>query len=105
MKELEKMNRIISREIETGADETLLVLDATTGQNAISQAKKFGEVVPITGVALTKLDGTAKGGVIFSVREELHVPVTWIGVGESEDDLQPFNATEFVEALFESTDG
>ena len=105
MEELRKISRVIKKIIPDAPHQTLLVLDATTGQNAISQAKKFGEVVPITGVALTKLDGTAKGGVIFSVREELHVPVTWIGVGESEDDLQPFNATEFVEALFESTDG
>ena len=84
--------------------ETLLVLDATTGQNAISQAKNFGEIVPLTGVVLTKLDGTAKGGVVLSVHEELHVPIKWIGLGEREDDLDRFNPEEFAKALFETDD-
>lgn len=99
MKELEKMNRIISREIETGADETLLVLDATTGQNAMIQAKQFGETINITGLILTKLDGTAKGGVILSIRHELNIPVKFIGLGEKMDDLQPFDPTQFIFGL------
>ena len=99
MKELEKMNRIISREIETGADETLLVLDATTGQNALVQAKQFGETINITGLILTKLDGTAKGGVILSIRHELNIPVKFIGLGEQMDDLQPFEPEQFIYGL------
>lgn len=99
MKELKKMNRIISREIETGADETLLVLDATTGQNALIQAKQFGDTIDITGLILTKLDGTAKGGVILSIRHELNIPVKFIGLGEKMDDLQPFDATQFIFGL------
>lgn len=99
MKELEKMNRIISREIETGADETLLVLDATTGQNALVQAKQFGETIDITGLILTKLDGTAKGGVILSIRHELNIPVKFIGLGEQMDDLQPFEPEQFIYGL------
>ena len=84
--------------------QTILVLDATTGQNAVSQAQNFGEIVPLTGVVLTKLDGTAKGGVVLSIHEELHVPIRWIGLGEREDDLQRFNALEFAKALFETED-
>ena len=99
MKELEKMNRIISREIETGADETLLVLDATTGQNALVQAKQFGETINITGLILTKLDGTAKGGVILSIRHELNIPVKFIGLGEQMDDLQTFEPEQFIYGL------
>jgi fused signal recognition particle receptor len=101
MEELRKMARVAGRAVEGAPHETLLVLDATTGQNAVSQAKLFGEVVPITGVVLTKLDGTAKGGVIISVKRELGVPVRWVGVGEGIDDLRPFDAGEFAEALFD----
>ena len=101
MEELRKMARVAGKAIEGAPHETLLVLDATTGQNAVSQAKLFGEVVPITGVVLTKLDGTAKGGVIISVKRELGVPVRWIGVGEGADDLRPFDAAEFADALFD----
>lgn len=101
MEELRKMARVAGRNIEGAPHETLLVLDATTGQNAVSQAKLFGEVVPLTGVVLTKLDGTAKGGIILSVKRELGVPVRWVGVGEGVDDLRPFNAAEFADALFD----
>lgn len=82
----------------------MLVLDATTGQNAISQAKTFGEAVGVTGIVLTKLDGTAKGGIVIAISSELNIPVKFIGVGEQADDLQPFNSTEFVEALFSNND-
>ncbi|MGY3725542.1 signal recognition particle-docking protein FtsY [Granulicatella balaenopterae] len=99
MKELEKMNRIIKREIETGADETLLVLDATTGQNALVQAKQFSETIDITGLILTKLDGTAKGGVILSIRHELDIPVKYIGLGEQMDDLQVFVPEQYIYGL------
>jgi fused signal recognition particle receptor len=101
MDELKKMARIAGRNIEGAPQETLLVLDATTGQNAVSQAKLFGEVVPLTGVVLTKLDGTAKGGVILSVKRELGVPVRWVGVGEGVEDLQLFDAAKFADALFD----
>lgn len=100
MEELRKIYRIIGREVEGAPHETLLVLDATTGQNALNQARVFGEVSDVTGVALTKLDGTAKGGVIVAVKSELGVPVKWIGVGEGMDDLRPFDAEEFAQALF-----
>ena len=100
MKELEKINRIIERETGgAGADETLLVLDATTGQNALIQAKQFDETVNITGLILTKLDGTAKGGVILSIRHELDIPVKFIGLGEGVDDLQPFNPESYIYGL------
>ena len=99
MKELEKMNRIIKREIETGADETLLVLDATTGQNALIQAKQFSETIDVTGLILTKLDGTAKGGVILSIRHELDIPVKYIGLGEQMDDLQAFVPEQYIYGL------
>ncbi len=100
MEELRKIYRIIGREVEGAPHETLLVLDTTTGQNALNQARVFGEVSDVTGVALTKLDGTAKGGVIVAVKSELGVPVKWIGVGEGMDDLRPFDAEEFAQALF-----
>jgi fused signal recognition particle receptor len=100
MEELKKVKRIISRECPGAPHEILLVLDATTGQNAISQAKLFNEAIGVTGIALTKLDGTAKGGIIIGITEELKIPVRYIGVGEGIDDLKEFNATEFVEALF-----
>ena len=99
MDELAKINRIISRELPDAARETLLVLDSTTGQNAVMQAKKFKEAAEITGLILTKLDGTAKGGAVFSIKEEIDLPVKFIGVGEQIDDMQPFDAKMFVEAL------
>lgn len=100
MEELKKVSRVIDRELPGASRETLLVLDATTGQNAISQAKTFSETSDITGIVLTKLDGTAKGGIVIAVKSELDIPVKLIGVGERVDDLQPFNPEEFVEALF-----
>lgn len=103
MDELAKMNRIIEREAPDSSKEVLLVLDATTGQNAVNQARLFKEVAPISGIVLTKLDGTAKGGIVISIKNELGIPVKLIGVGEKIDDLQPFNSRDFVRALFEST--
>ena len=99
MDELAKINRIISRELPDASRETLLVLDATTGQNAVLQAQKFKQAADITGLILTKLDGTAKGGAIFSIKEEVDIPVKYIGVGEQIDDMQPFNAQMFADAL------
>ncbi|HOK42096.1 MAG TPA: signal recognition particle-docking protein FtsY [Thermoclostridium caenicola] len=99
MEELKKLFRIINRELPGAAVETLLVLDATTGQNAVSQAKTFSEVSQLTGLILTKLDGTAKGGIILSIKNELNVPVKFVGVGEQMDDLQPFIPQDFAEAL------
>ena len=99
MQELEKINRVIGREIPGAPHETLLVLDATTGQNAISQAELFTKAAPITGVVLTKLDGTAKGGVVIGIKSQLSMPVKWIGVGEGVEDLRPFNAEDFAKAL------
>jgi len=99
MDELAKINRIISRELPNASRETLLVLDATTGQNAVMQAKKFRETAEITGLILTKLDGTAKGGAIFSIKDEIDIPVKYIGVGEHIDDMQPFDAKMFIDAL------
>ncbi len=101
MDELAKMGRIISRELPSSSVETLLVLDATTGQNAVNQAREFSKAADITGIVLTKLDGTAKGGVVIAIRNELGLPVKFIGVGEGIDDLQPFNADQFVDGLFE----
>ena len=100
MEELRKINRVIQREIAEAPHETLLVLDATTGQNAISQADLFQKAAAITGIVLTKLDGTAKGGVIIGLKSELSMPVKWIGVGEGVDDLRPFIAKDFARALF-----
>lgn len=100
MEELKKINRVIQREIPEALHETLLVLDATTGQNAISQANIFTKAAPITGVVLTKLDGTAKGGVVIGIKAELSMPVKWIGVGEGVEDLRPFVAEDFAKALF-----
>lgn len=99
MNELEKINRIIDRELDGVKKETLLVLDATTGQNAVIQAKQFMEVCPIDGIILTKLDGTAKGGVVISIKQSLNIPVRYIGVGEGIDDLQEFDAEGFAEAI------
>ena len=100
MDELAKINRVISRELPDAARETLLVLDATTGQNAVIQAKEFSNTADITGLILTKLDGTAKGGIVISIKDELGIPVKFIGVGEKKDDMQPFVAADFIEALF-----
>lgn len=101
IEELKKIRRVITRELPDAPHETLLVLDATTGQNGLQQARVFKEATDITGIVLTKLDGTAKGGVIISIQEELGVPVQFIGVGEDVEDLQPFEAESFVQALFE----
>ena len=102
MDELAKINRVLNRELPDASRETLLVLDATTGQNAVQQAKEFSNAASVTGLVLTKLDGTAKGGIIFSVKRELNIPVKFIGVGEKIDDLRPFDAQTFTEALFAS---
>lgn len=101
MAELEKINRVISRELPESSRETLLVLDASTGQNAVSQAKLFGEAADITGIVLTKLDGTAKGGIVVSISREQEIPVKFVGVGEGIDDLQEFNPVDFAKALFD----
>ncbi len=105
MEELRKMNRVIDREFPDAYRETLVVLDATTGQNALSQAKQFGEVAEITGIVLTKMDGTAKGGIAVAIQSELNIPVKYIGVGETIDDLQKFDADAFVDALFQTPEG
>ena len=104
MDELAKINRVIGRELPDAARENLLLLDATTGQNAILQAKEFSRAAEITGLVLNKLDGTAKGGIVLSIRKELGLPVKFVGVGEKIDDMQEFDATEFVEALFSEDD-
>lgn len=100
MQELEKIYRVIGREIPGAPHETLLVLDAATGQNAISQAELFTQAAPVSGIVLTKLDGTAKGGVTVGIRSQLSIPIKWIGVGEGVEDLRPFHAVDFVNALF-----
>jgi len=100
MEELKKISKVVDRELPDYKRETLLVLDATTGQNALNQAKVFNESAEITGIVLTKLDGTAKGGIVIAISDELGIPVKLIGVGEQIGDLQPFNATEFTNALF-----
>mgnify|MGYP000596296653 CR=1 FL=1 len=102
MEELAKIYRVIDRELPYSDRESLLVLDATTGQNAVNQAKEFKNVAEITGIILTKLDGTAKGGVVLNIKNELGVPVKFIGVGEKVDDLRPFNARAFAEGLFDA---
>ncbi len=101
MNELEKINRVIDREIPSAVRENLLVLDATTGQNAILQAKEFRNAANITGLVLNKVDGTAKGGIVISIKNELDIPVKFVGVGEKIDDMQEFDSDEFVSALFE----
>ena len=100
MAELGKINRVIDREYPEAYRETLVVLDGTTGQNALAQARQFSEIADITGIILTKLDGTAKGGIAVAIHSELGIPVKYIGVGESIDDLQKFDANDFVNALF-----
>ena len=102
MEELKKIKRVMGKQLQGAPHEILLVIDATTGQNGISQALLFNEAVGITGIALTKLDGTAKGGIVANIAKELKTPIRFIGVGEQVDDLRDFNADEFVEALFES---
>ena len=100
MEELRKMDKIISREFPEVHRENLIVLDGTTGQNALVQAKEFSEVAPLTGIVLTKMDGTAKGGIAVAIQSELDIPVKYIGVGEQIDDLQKFDPDSFVEAIF-----
>ena len=100
MEELKKINRIIDREFPDVHRENLVVLDATTGQNALQQAKEFGEVADLTGIILTKMDGTAKGGIAVAIQSQLQIPVKYIGVGETIEDLQKFDADQFVDALF-----
>jgi len=100
MEELKKIYRVIERELPNASKESILVLDAATGQNAVSQAESFKEAADITGIILTKLDGTAKGGIVISIKSRLDVPIKYIGVGEGIDDLQPFDATDFSNALF-----
>ncbi len=102
MDELAKIYRVISRELPDSSIETLLVLDAATGQNAVNQAREFKNVADITGIILTKLDGTAKGGIVIAIHNELGIPVKYVGVGEGIDDLQPFNAKEFADGIFET---
>lgn len=104
MDELRKINRIIEREAPEAHIETLVVLDSTTGQNALAQAKEFNEVADLSGIVLTKLDGTAKGGIAIAIQSELNIPVKYIGIGEQIDDLQKFNASDFVNALFEKNE-
>lgn len=104
MDELKKLKRVVGRELEGAPHETLLVLDATTGQNAVQQAKLFNDAIDVSGIILTKLDGTAKGGVIIAIADELNIPVKYIGVGEGLDDLREFNSEEFIEALFATSD-
>ena len=101
MDELAKINRVIARELPDSSVETLLVLDAATGQNAVNQAREFKNAADITGIVLTKLDGTAKGGIIIAISNELNIPVKFVGVGEGIDDLQPFDAAEFADGIFE----
>jgi fused signal recognition particle receptor len=100
MEELKKVKRVIEKAMPGAPQEILLVVDATTGQNALRQAEMFNDTIGVTGVALTKLDGTAKGGIVFAIKKELGIPVRLIGIGESLDDLRDFNPEEFVEALF-----
>ena len=102
MQELAKMKRIITRELPNEPQEVLLALDATTGQNALQQARLFKDSTDVTGIVLTKLDGTAKGGIILPIRNELHLPVKWVGLGEQVGDLQPFDADDFAKSLFGS---
>lgn len=101
MDELAKINRIIDKEGENSSRETLLVIDASTGQNGVNQAKEFKEITNVTGVILTKLDGTAKGGIVISIKHDLDIPIKFIGIGESDDDLEVFNSKTFVDSMFD----
>ena len=103
MEELKKMNRIIDREFPEVHRENLIVLDGTTGQNALNQAREFGETAELTGIVLTKMDGTSKGGIAIAIQSELNIPVKYIGVGEKLEDLQKFDSEQFVNALFDVT--
>jgi fused signal recognition particle receptor len=103
MEELKKISRVIDRELPRAKRETYLVLDATTGQNALQQAKTFQEIADITGIVLTKLDGTAKGGIVIAIAKELSIPIKYIGVGEQVEDLQEFDAADFARGLFYET--
>ena len=100
MRELTKIRDVVARKIDGAPHEVLLVLDATTGQNAISQARAFGEAIDVTGIFLAKLDGTAKGGIVVAIRNEVNLPVKFIGIGETYEDIEPFDPDAFVEALF-----
>lgn len=100
MKELEKINKVIGKLIPGAPHETLLIIDATTGQNGISQAKSFKEITNITGIVLTKMDGTAKGGIVLAIKEETSLPVKYIGLGEQINDLKPFDIEEYIYGLF-----
>ena len=100
MHELEKMNNVITKLVDGGCSETLLVVDATTGQNGISQAKAFKEITDITGIVLTKMDGTAKGGIVLAIKEEVGIPVKYIGLGEAKEDLVSFDIEEYIYGLF-----
>ncbi len=104
MKELEKMNKVISREVENGPQETLLVIDATTGQNGLSQAEAFMEVTNITGVILTKLDGTSKGGIVLAIRDKYNIPIKMVGLGEKMEDLEYFDLEDYIGGLFIASD-
>ena len=101
MKELEKMSKVISREYPEATRENLLVLDATTGKNAISQAEEFSSIADITGIILTKMDGTARGGISITIADQFDIPIKFIGLGEGLDDLIPFNARDFADSIFE----
>ena len=105
MKELEKMNKVIGNLIPNAPQETLLVIDATTGQNGISQAKSFKEITNITGIVLTKLDGTAKGGIVLAIKESVGIPVKYIGLGEKKDDLRVFDIEQYIYGLFKDLKG
>jgi fused signal recognition particle receptor len=100
MDELAKINRVIKKVIPEGAQETLLVIDATTGQNGISQAKSFKEITDITGIVLTKLDGTAKGGIVLAIKEEVNIPVKFVGLGEGADQIEAFDIEKYIYGLF-----
>jgi len=102
MQELQKLHRVIGKQLPGAPHEVLLVLDATTGMNALNQAREFNKAVPLTGLVVTKLDGTSKGGMVVAIQKELNLPIKFIGLGEQADDLQPFDAKQFAEALFES---
>ena len=104
MKELEKINKVIGKQVPGAPHETLLVLDATTGQNGISQAKNFKEITDITGIVLTKLDGTAKGGIVLGVKDETGIPVKYIGLGETKEDLKVFDIEKYIYGLFKGID-
>jgi len=100
MEELKKIGRVVERELSRPPDETLLVLDATTGQNAVSQTEQFGKAMPLTGIVLTKMDGTARGGIILTIKDEMKIPIKLVGVGEKMDDLEDFDPQAFAEGLF-----